>query len=478
MSSLPTVDDLRVRTCYICLEEENFDDPGEKSEEWVHPCKCTLVAHQSCLMKVIFRKKLRRRSRIKCPQCQFPYAIERNQKLVFTCLLFEIGDKLVGLAGTAVFIAGAAGIAFMALSGALTAGSAYGSWAVQQYFGDELFDLLLTKDSSNWPARYFILFPALSIRTMSRSMTGFGSFTPMFFWWPSMPPAAVRQHLMSESNLIRNVTVASSSTSSLSRSTWPPSLSRFGWIVLASNMIYSRVFSRFSHWVLGTKPDPPPRRRRGLINLLTFGLFGRREEERNPAGEGQVQAQGQAQEEPNPGEGDVNFNLLEALTKVGEFSVLLGLAKPAIAKGMGHLLFLASTRSRILRDLLGIRHTSSIQTLMSMNVPSPRLVPTLLDPEMDNTWYWRYFTEQAIDNIDPVWIRNSIGLGIFVVIKDLLHLFHLWVTKRELASRKLKSRPFDDVDPAQLDLIKPPPLPSATTNEEARIPGESQSTSV
>jgi len=112
-------------------------DPGEKSGEWVHPCKCTLVAHQSCLMKVIFRKKLRRRSRIKCPQCQFPYAIERNQKLVFTCLLFEIGDKLVGLAGTVVFIAGAAGVAVIALSGALTAGSAYGSWAVQQYFGDE-----------------------------------------------------------------------------------------------------------------------------------------------------------------------------------------------------------------------------------------------------------------------------------------------------------------------------------------------------
>jgi hypothetical protein len=69
-------------------------------------------------------------------------------------------------------------------------------------------------------------------------------------------------------------------------------------------------------------------------------------------------------------------------------------------------------------------------------------------------------------------IRNSVGLSLFVAVslfmvvaitdadqfsqaKDFLHLLHLWITKRELTSRRLKSRPFDDVDPAQLDLINP-----------------------
>ncbi|THU86544.1 hypothetical protein K435DRAFT_363268 [Dendrothele bispora CBS 962.96] len=450
----PTIDDLRVKTCYICLDEENYDDPpSTKSKDWVHPCKCTLIAHQSCLMKSLSRK---RKFELKCPQCKFHYQVERNKNLTLACVLFDIGDRIVSLAGTVVFIVGAGSILGMAVSGVFGAGTAYGSWAVRQYFGDELFDMLLTEDVSNWPTRYFILFPLLSLRTMSRSMTGYGTFTPMFLWWPSMPPASVRQRLVEDSHHIQNVSL--SSTRPLARlSTWPPSLWRFGWLVFASNMIYSRVFSRFSHWVLGAKPEPP-QPRRGILNILTFGFLGRRGQrnQENPADEARARNQDQDREEENPpAREEIPFNLLEALTKVGELSVFLGLAKPLVAKSMGQLLYLASLRSKTLRNLLGIRQVTPVQMLMS-SVPSPKLVPDLIDPELNNTWYWRYFTEQAVDNIDPVWIRNSFGLGLFVAVKDLLHLFHLWVTKRELASRRLKSRPFDNVDPAQLDLIQRP----------------------
>ena len=47
-TSAPTIDDLRVRLCYICRDEEAHGDPAPR--RWVHPCSCTLIAHESCLL--------------------------------------------------------------------------------------------------------------------------------------------------------------------------------------------------------------------------------------------------------------------------------------------------------------------------------------------------------------------------------------------------------------------------------------------
>ena len=49
--------------------------------------------------------------------------------------------------------------------------------------------------------------------------------------------------------------------------------------------------------------------------------------------------------------------------------------------------------------------------------------------------------------------RNTIGFGLFVVAKDALHLLHLYLVKRELETRRVKSRDFKEVDAAGLDLI-------------------------
>lgn len=53
--------------------------------------------------------------------------------------------------------------------------------------------------------------------------------------------------------------------------------------------------------------------------------------------------------------------------------------------------------------------------------------------------------------------RNSIGLGLWIVAKDTVSVWHEWMSQRELNSRQLRSRPFNDVDPAQLDLLKGEP---------------------
>jgi hypothetical protein len=48
---------------------------------------------------------------------------------------------------------------------------------------------------------------------------------------------------------------------------------------------------------------------------------------------------------------------------------------------------------------------------------------------------------------------TSIAYSPFLQAKDSIHLFHLYLTKRELASRKLRNRDFAGVDLKELDLV-------------------------
>ena len=72
--------------------------------------------------------------------------------------------------------------------------------------------------------------------------------------------------------------------------------------------------------------------------------------------------------------------------------------------------------------------------------------------------------------------RNSVGLGIFIVVcdarfgklgftadataqvKDCVSLLHLYLTKREIQTRRVKNRSFNGIDIRELDLVPPPPM--------------------
>jgi hypothetical protein len=40
-------------------------------------------------------------------------------------------------------------------------------------------------------------------------------------------------------------------------------------------------------------------------------------------------------------------------------------------------------------------------------------------------------------------------------VRDAADLWHVWLAKRELATRRVRSRPFTGIDPAELDLAHP-----------------------
>ena len=296
-----------------------------------------------------------------------------------------------------------------------------------------LFNLLMTDDPTSWPAMSFFLLPAAPLRLMSPSPNGLASCSSLFFIWPDMPPLAVREQL-ADSTQLQHIVPSFTSTT-------PKSLSfpRLGVILTLTGMAYERLFSKLTDWLLEIKPQRDRNTRQPSPSLLESlrrlwvtitgrdapFIGGRPENPQNPLQLPQVP------NEPLPEEERNGRDVLEGATRTSDLSMLNGLLIPFIAKGMGHLLYIASTRIPPLQRLLRIRPTLPSGALS----PSvPKLVP---DPigGIHNVWYWRWFTEQATDDMDPVWwvkpgisdfsilpsncrIRNIVGLGIFVVVRQ------------------------------------------------------------
>jgi hypothetical protein len=100
--SVPTVDDLRTKICYICREEEDAD-VAAASATWVHPCgACALIAHEECLlqwMRGAQQDAVHAAKALMCPQCGSAYDIESVGLRALA--LIRAGDRLLVAAGAA-----------------------------------------------------------------------------------------------------------------------------------------------------------------------------------------------------------------------------------------------------------------------------------------------------------------------------------------------------------------------------------------
>jgi len=87
---------------------------------WVHPCNCTLVAHEKCLLEWIQsaqgESSERARSALKCPQCGTKYEIETKKPLLLN--VFEAIDRIFLRAGKVFTIVSFVGIIGVMGSGA------------------------------------------------------------------------------------------------------------------------------------------------------------------------------------------------------------------------------------------------------------------------------------------------------------------------------------------------------------------------
>lgn len=73
MSTPPvTVTNLKNRTCWICCQGDEEDQVEGIEPTWIHPCSCSLIAHETCLIEWA-QKSGPRTDDIACPQCQDTY---------------------------------------------------------------------------------------------------------------------------------------------------------------------------------------------------------------------------------------------------------------------------------------------------------------------------------------------------------------------------------------------------------------------
>ena len=87
-------------------------EPAEPKVKWVHPCTCTLVAHESCLLSWIQsaqQDSKRAVNALKCPQCGATYELESENPLSLRILnslnsVLQLSGKAITVAGTACIV--------------------------------------------------------------------------------------------------------------------------------------------------------------------------------------------------------------------------------------------------------------------------------------------------------------------------------------------------------------------------------------
>ncbi|KAJ8469153.1 hypothetical protein ONZ51_g9184 [Trametes cubensis] len=505
---VPTVDDLRVKSCYICREEEQFDNPEDPPRAWTHPCSCTLIAHESCLLQWIqsAQQDASRASKaLKCPQCGAQYELESDNPLILRALNALNGVlSSIGKVGTFVGFFGlvaSVGCTIWVVS------TTYGAFAVKEFLGKEAFDTFLTDDPSKWPWHAFIYLPIIPVSLILSRTRLFDTspILPLLVVWASSPPVDASLtsfasfHPSFRSFLGLAQRGASSSASGLMPAlNWPPTPLMAMILFPIVRSCYRRAFDTLTQWVMGGTTDPDAYVR-GRVRRIVWALNGDEGPIRvrvganieRAGGEDGAQGQGandaaarnaarrgagdaqEGEDEPEDPAAAAERTLHVSTSSLGRF-IGGALLVPTISKYMGALLYRLSRHSTLLRALLAIRDRPATPAPSPMrfnlfqmppNGPAStfsqagRVLATGFNILCGGTPTW--------NALDPVWWRNAVGLGIFVFTKDCIRLLHLWLTKRELQSRRVKSRPFAGVDIQELDLI---PRPDAQPASQASDP--------
>ncbi|KAG6872350.1 hypothetical protein C0995_010517 [Termitomyces sp. Mi166 len=116
---------------------------------------------------------------------------------------------------------------------------------------------------------------------------------------------------------------------------------------------------------------------------------------------------------------------------------------PWISNRMGVLLLAVSKRSAILRKILAAK------------LQARGVLGQLQTTSMKGSMWTK---------TDPVWWRNTLGFGLFVVVKDAIELLRLWLAMRKLKSGHMKTQVGTDshdhsLDPGFIGLASTPTEP-------------------
>lgn len=300
-----------------------------------------------------------------------------------------------------------------------------------------MWDIILSDDTSVWPWQAYLNLPAIPFVLMLSRTSLSSTIGPFFLTLPMSKPLS--------SALLRYPIDSSLSVDLPPLFTWPPSPTMFILAVLPiTKMIYANLLSRLTHYVLRTQPRPPApvehigRRRNGPLRDLVWqirfggpapaaaGAIAPRIEEAAPVLNANEQAAvANAEAERDAGNANAAENIIH-VTTVSLGRVVGGaLIIPPIASFTGSLLLRLSHGFPLLKAFLGVKppmralpdwdawYHTGLQRLRWHNLGTWMQVLHRMRLQAD--YFARGSTLWSI--ADPVWWRNSLGLGLFVVVR-------------------------------------------------------------
>ncbi|KLO17725.1 hypothetical protein SCHPADRAFT_994068 [Schizopora paradoxa] len=270
---VPTIDDLRVKLCYICREEESWDKPTNPPTKWVHPCTCTLIAHEACLLEWIKTSEVSRdrtpANFLKCPQCGSRYEVE--SKNPFVLRLMDLGSMFVTIAGHTATVMTVGAVVASVGTGIYILLSGHGAFTLHQFVGDEMYELMLADDPSKWPLHaYFALplFPIILFSSQTRRYQNLVPLTSVILSWPSIPPVNMPSargsifSILSLSKAGNQLPPLYNSLKEMELATlkdmffsWPPSPFMLSIIIPGVRSLYRVLLAKLRRRVLGSSMD-------------------------------------------------------------------------------------------------------------------------------------------------------------------------------------------------------------------------------
>lgn len=126
----------------VCLE------PSDPPKRWIHPCKCTLIAHEDCLLEWIRISETNPDQKVaslrKCPQCKERYTIVSDYPSALH--LLNVVRRLAATGGQLVLLCSLAAGCASACAGIYVCCTGYGSFAIRKFIGHEMYDVLIGDD--------------------------------------------------------------------------------------------------------------------------------------------------------------------------------------------------------------------------------------------------------------------------------------------------------------------------------------------
>ncbi|EPQ30921.1 uncharacterized protein PFL1_01819 [Pseudozyma flocculosa PF-1] len=484
-----TVRDLRNKSCWICSEEDEdqLDVPPPSAADpalaaaqgrgrrrrFVHPCNCTLVAHESCLLAWIDQSRINHPTQdtVTCPQCKAPYILI-DPKPVALRLLEQI-DKLVAKAvplGCVSVLGGSV----------LIACTAYGCVALRLVLGRDASQRLLAPP---WPWHFWFDIPAIPFALVASKLRIAETATT---WLPTVLVYSLNQFpLLTTDWMMERWFEHRGATRS-----YPPGPTLMALLIPWIRQAYLALKRRTYRAVLGPflrkrraerrnnggassggggAAAPGIRRRRVVVDALT--------------GDDDYDDDGDDDGARAGGGGAATARTVFISHRYIGRLCLDALSLPLVASAMGKLLALLARHNGWLARILGMEAflgrragkrggsvlssfytttttggsaTASSRDSAKAAQPSPigglfrgRLPSrdeSYGDGDEDAAAALRrrlgIAPTVSYDDLDPVWFRNAVGAGLFIVVKDAASLLHKYLKLRQRGRTTVADLPF------------------------------------